>query len=142
QEYEQHASHGATSNAVWGVVWLAEALLRQGRIDAAAAHAQIARDRAGSDDVEGQFMWRYVFAGVALARGDVGAAEQWSCDALALIELSEAIDMIADAYARLALVLRAACRPDDARQAAGEAYERYARRGNVVSAERLRAATS
>ena len=49
------------------------------------------------------------------------------------------VNLSADAYAALALVLEASGRDDEARTARAEAYERYVLKGNIVAADAIAA---
>jgi tetratricopeptide (TPR) repeat protein len=138
EEHERHTATGVTSGAMWGVVWLAQALLMKGDVDQAERLAMIARTEAGADDVESQVMWRVVLAGVAGARTDWDEAERLARGAVAEICATEALDMAGDAYTAWSDTLSGGGRVEEAAQAGARALELYRRRGNVVSERRVR----
>jgi hypothetical protein len=108
---------------------LAEALYRQGRAAEAGACAGISERRSPPDLVLAQVAWRGVRA--KLARSPALARE-----AVAIAETTDATNLVADALADLALVLRAD--GDDAwADAARRARELYERKANVAAARRL-----
>ena len=70
------------------------------------------------------------------------AAEAAARQAVAIAEPTDLLNTQADAWLDLAEVLALAGRADEARAAAGEAAERYERKGNLPSLERARRAAS
>ena len=72
-------------------------------------------------------------------RGDFDAAERAAREAVAIAERSDLLNTQADALLDLAEVLALAGRGDEAKAAAGEAAERFERKGNLPSLARARA---
>jgi ATP/maltotriose-dependent transcriptional regulator MalT len=121
------------------VVMLARALYAQGRLDEAYDLTLAAEQEADPNDRSPQIGWRTVRAAILARRGDVTEAERLTTDALALVEHTDWLNDHADALMTRAEVL-AAC---GERAAAGEATQAalvlYERKGNVTTAENIRA---
>ncbi len=115
----------------------AEALYQLGRLDEADAWARRATEIGSSEDLFTQPLWRQARAKVLARRGEHAEAERHAREALAISESTQDLYGQADAYATLAEVLALGDRPDEAATAFGQARERYARKGNLVMADRV-----
>jgi class 3 adenylate cyclase/tetratricopeptide (TPR) repeat protein len=120
---------------------LAQAICLQGRDEEATEIAGVAEELADEHDVEAQALWRRVNALVLARQGRLGEAEGLVLEALARLEETDALVMHADALVDLAQVLFET-RPAEGRVALEDALERYERKGNAVSAARVRALLS
>jgi hypothetical protein len=100
---------------------------------------EISERSGAADDMTTQVGWRAVRAKVLARRGDLRGGEQLAREAAAVAETTDGINMHANALMDLAEVLGLADRQPEAAAAVGEALALYARKGNVVSAERARA---
>ena len=69
---------------------LADALLRQGKVDEALELSRTSEETAASDDVESQNLWRRVRAGVLTSQGELDAAVRLGREALALVAETDA----------------------------------------------------
>jgi class 3 adenylate cyclase len=119
------------------LAYLAQAYLALGRTDDADAAAGRAAELGASDDVLTQMLWRQVRAKVLGRRGDEDGAERLAREAIALADSTEMLNAQADAYADLGEVLLLVERADEAAEAFEHALERYARKENLVMAERV-----
>jgi class 3 adenylate cyclase/tetratricopeptide (TPR) repeat protein len=117
---------------------LAHALLGDGRHDEAERFATICRDTAADDDLASQVLWRGVTARIAADAGRGDEARSLARRAVALAETTDDVNMQAEALADLGEVHAAAGRHDESIRAFETALARYAAKGNVASAERLR----
>jgi tetratricopeptide (TPR) repeat protein len=118
---------------------LARLVRDQGRDVEATALCQAAEGASSADDNDAQALWRAVLAPIAARGGDVDRALALASAALDIAGRTEAPVLQADARAELAGVLVLAGRPHDANLVAGEATALYERKGDIVSAARMRA---
>lgn len=72
-------------------------------------------------------------------RGEHVEAERLAREATVLGDDTDMLEMQGDAYADLGEVLLLGARPDEAAAALEQALDRYERKGNLVSAGRVRA---
>jgi class 3 adenylate cyclase len=114
---------------------LAEALYGQGRLDEAARHARTAEAHAPAGNVQAQVAWRGVRAKLEAAEAPE-RARALAVEAISLAESTDATNLLADALADLAVVLRVA-REDAAADATRRALFLYEQKGNVAALERL-----
>jgi class 3 adenylate cyclase len=115
---------------------LADAIYAQGRYEEAASWIQVARDSAGTDDLDAAFAWRYVHAKVVMQLGLIDEAELHARAALDLMSRTDALNRHADALVALAEILRLQGREREAVEHLGAALRLYEQKGNVVSAKR------
>jgi class 3 adenylate cyclase/tetratricopeptide (TPR) repeat protein len=118
---------------------LGHALCDQGRFDEAEGFAARSRELASEDDFASQADWRLVRARVLSERGSFDEALALADEGAAIMDATDYLDWQGGAHAVRGGVLEAAGRGDDARAAFEEALARYERKGNVVSAARVRA---
>jgi tetratricopeptide (TPR) repeat protein len=117
---------------------LAQALYALDRLDEADDWVTRAAELGASDDAHVQMLWRQVKAKVLARRGEHAEAEGLACEAVAIGDGTDMLDMQGDAYADLAEVLVLGGRSDEAVAALTQALERFERKGNLVMAERTR----
>jgi tetratricopeptide (TPR) repeat protein len=118
---------------------LGQALYALGRFEEAEASAERGAElESSSDDPWPEMDWRQVKAKVLGRRGEHAEAERLGREAVATGDATDLLDATAGAYADLAEVLQLAGKPDEATAALEQALDRYARKGNVVMAERVR----
>jgi DNA-binding SARP family transcriptional activator len=119
---------------------LAEVLYRQGKLDEAMLASLMSEEATASDDVASQMMWRGGRAKLLQARGHAREAEALARAGVAFADQTDMPTLEGDAYRDLGTVLQAGGRSAEAAEAYGEAERRYLRKGNAVSAERVREA--
>jgi predicted ATPase len=118
---------------------LAHALLAQQRDEEAERFAELSQELAPADELMAQVMWRGARARSLAVRGRMEEAERLAREGAALAEKSDFMNDRGDAMFDLAVVLRQAGRPEDARTAFAGALRLYELKGNVVAAGRARA---
>ncbi len=109
------------------------------RLDEADAWAGRAAELGTTDDAQKEMLWRQVRAKVLARRGEHAEADRLAHEAVAICDATDMLDMQGDVYADLAEVLLLGGRLDEAAAALQQALERYERKGNLVSAGRVRA---
>jgi class 3 adenylate cyclase/tetratricopeptide (TPR) repeat protein len=117
---------------------LARALYALDRLDEADAWAGRAAELGATNDAETEMLWRQVRAKVLARRGEHDEAQRLASEAVAIGEGTDILNGQGDASADLAEVLSLAGRAEEAAEALEQALERYERKGNVVSAARMR----
>jgi class 3 adenylate cyclase/tetratricopeptide (TPR) repeat protein len=120
--------------------FLAQAVYAQGRHEDAEYLTGVGEGAATPDDVLSHIAWRSVRAKALAKKGDLEQAELLAREAVALAEETDGLNLHGDALLDLAELLRAAGRPSDAVAAAERALALYERKGNLVSAARVRGA--
>ena len=118
---------------------LAEVLHGQGRIDEATSFAAVCAASAAPHDVAAQYQWHSIGAKLAATSGELDETERLAREAVRLIKTTDQPDIQGDALVTLASVLTAAGKAEAA-AALSEAIAQFDRKGNIVSAERARAA--
>ena len=117
---------------------LARALYALDRLDEADSWAGRGATLGTRDHSLKEMLWRQVRAKVLARRGAHAEAEPLAHAAVAICDETDMLDRQGDAYADLAEVLLLGGKSDDAAAALRHALERYERKGNVVSADRMR----
>jgi tetratricopeptide (TPR) repeat protein len=117
---------------------LADAILEQGRYAEAEDWGRVARESAGSDDLDATIAWRYVYARIQTRVGAIDEAQLHAQEALDLVSRTDALNRHADALLALAEILHVRRRDDEALERVRSALALYERKGNTVSAERAR----
>jgi tetratricopeptide (TPR) repeat protein len=117
---------------------LAQTLYAQERYEEAEYYTKISEEAGASDDIGTQVLWRQVRAKALARRGQDGDAEELAREAVALAEPTDALDVRADALVDLAEVLRLGRRTDETKAVLEDAVRLYERKGDVVSAARVR----
>jgi class 3 adenylate cyclase/tetratricopeptide (TPR) repeat protein len=119
---------------------LARVLVLEGKFDEAEQFANTARELAAADDADPQILWRSVLSRVLASRGDGEAAVALSDEAIKLTEETEDLLLKAEALVDRSVVLAAVGRSGDAESALEQALSHYERKGDEVSAGRIREA--
>jgi class 3 adenylate cyclase/tetratricopeptide (TPR) repeat protein len=101
-------------------------------------YADLAAEIADDDDTLSQVLWRRTRAMLAAAAGDAEEALAFGRAAVEIAAATEDIALTADAHADLAQVLLRLGRHEDAAPPFREALRLYERKGDVVSAARVR----
>jgi tetratricopeptide (TPR) repeat protein len=118
---------------------LADAICEQGRYEEAEIWIRLARESAGSDDLDAAFGWRYVRTKVLARVGAIDEAEPLAREAVDLVARTDALNRHGDSLLALAEILRLQGRESEAAGQIREALRLYEQKGNVVSAERAKA---
>jgi tetratricopeptide (TPR) repeat protein len=131
--------HGRTQALATRAAELADAIYEQDRLEEAETWIHLARELAGSDDLDAAFAWRYVRAKVLASMGPIDEAEQLAREALTLVARTDALNRHGDSLIALAKILRLQGQENEAGGHIREALRLYEQKGNVVSAEQVRA---
>jgi tetratricopeptide (TPR) repeat protein len=131
---------GDTGYRATATAQLAESLYLRNRLDEADRELQVAETLAAPDDRLSQALWRQVRAKLHARAGRAADAERLAREAVALLGETDMVDYHARAVIDLADVLRAVDLPDEASAALAAAIELFEAKGNLVRAERARAA--
>jgi ATP/maltotriose-dependent transcriptional regulator MalT len=108
------------------------------RFDEADALSRSVAEMAMDDDPDAQAIWRSVQAMIRARHGDPEEGIRLALEAIALRRRSDAPVLLADALADFSEVLRFSGRDDEERAVRNEALRLYERKGDIVSAGRLR----
>jgi len=136
--YDRLAEMGEKAVLATTAAMLAQALYAQGRHRAAERYCAAAERAAAAEDLSAQVTCRGVRAKLLARRGRLGEAEELARAAVALVAATDQLNRQGDALLDLAEVLRLAGDDPGADAAVRDALDRYARKGNVVSAEQAR----
>jgi len=117
---------------------LARVLYVQDRFDEAERLALGVRDMAIEDDLDAQAIWRSVHGMILARRGDPDEGIRLSLEAIGMRRRSDAIVFLADALNDFSEVLRFTGREHEVRAVRNEALRLYERKGDIVSAGRVR----
>jgi Flp pilus assembly protein TadD len=117
---------------------LARVLLLQEREDEAEELIRVCVDAASESQLDTQMKWRQLQALVLARRGQGEEAERIAREAVRLSLRSQQLDSQAEALLDLAEVLRSNSQVEGARVQAELALDLYDRKGNLVSAARVR----
>jgi hypothetical protein len=117
---------------------LARAELFSGQPEEAERLTRVSEETAAVDDIVSQAMWRGTRARLTAAEDDA-SAEQLARAAVALAEETDFLELQADTLLDLADVLGKRGDVENAAATTGQAADRYAAKGDVVSARRARA---
>ena len=118
--------------------FLAQALYGEGRLDDADDLARRAQAAAAPDDLWSQVLSRGTRAKVCASRGAHDEAERHAREAVRLAAATDALDMHGNALVDLADTLAFAGRDEEAANYLADALRLYERKGNDVSADRVR----
>jgi tetratricopeptide (TPR) repeat protein len=113
-------------------------LCELGRFDEAERLALKGRELGEENDAYTQALWRQVLGRVSAHRGELADGERLAREAVAVIDQTDGLIFQAAAREALAEVLEAAGRAFEAREALGEALERYEHKRHVVLSARTR----
>jgi class 3 adenylate cyclase/tetratricopeptide (TPR) repeat protein len=131
--------HGQTAVLASRAADLADALCEQGHYEEAESWIRLARESAGSDDLDAAFGWRYVRTKVLARMGSVVEGEQLGREAVDLVARTDALNRRGDSLLALGEILHLQSSEDEALESIRGALRLYEQKGNVVSAERARA---
>jgi tetratricopeptide (TPR) repeat protein len=131
---------GDTGYRATAVALAAESLYALGRLDEAARETELAEELAAPDDRLSHGLWRQVRAKLAARAGRHAEAEALAREAVGLFATTDMVNDQAHATASLAEVLRQTGSNGEAATEFERAVELYESKGNVVAAERARAA--
>jgi tetratricopeptide (TPR) repeat protein len=120
------------------VAELALVLCELDRFEEAAPFIEESRAAAAAEDVLSQARWRVAEARVLADRGRLKDAVDVAREAVALLEPTDVIGIQADTLVQFARVLLGASEERESARALERALELHERKGNVVSAERVR----
>jgi class 3 adenylate cyclase/tetratricopeptide (TPR) repeat protein len=115
----------------------AEALYRLGRDDEAWQLTETAAEAGAPDDVITQMLILEVRAKILARRGEHAEAERLAREAIAWAEPTDGLEVKADSYRDLAIVLSAAGRRDEALAALAQAQAFYEQKGHTVGIARV-----
>jgi tetratricopeptide (TPR) repeat protein len=118
---------------------LARAVAAQGRHEEAEQLTRVSEELARPLDVSAQVSWRDVRAACLAAAGELVEAEELARDALRTVEQTDDLNRQGRVLVDLAGVVRRAGREAEAIALEEQALARFERKGNVVSAEKVRA---
>jgi hypothetical protein len=117
---------------------LAESIYEQGRYGDAEVWTHLARDSAGSDDLDAALSWRPVQAKILARQGEIDEAEQLARETLELVARTDSVNRHADSFLALAEILGIAGYQKRAEEMIRNALDLYERKGNLASADRAR----
>jgi tetratricopeptide (TPR) repeat protein len=122
----------------WIAASLARVLADRGKFAEAVELARVCREELQSDVAYAQVVARLVESSALAADDRLEEAAARASEALALVEQTDMLDLHADVLVALSELDRIAGRTDRAAAEVAEALELYERKGDVVSAERVR----
>jgi len=137
--YETFREMGERATCSTLAAILGEAVYQQGRYDEAEALSRVSEEIASEDDFDAQYRWRALRAKIRALKGAVSEAEETARESVRIAQQSDSPVEQADALLALAAVLRQSGRPDDAAPIIAQALKLYEAKGDLVSAERVRA---
>ena len=108
-----------------------------GRYDEAEQLAELGRKLGHEQDLRTQMLWRQVRALVQASRGEYVQAGHLAREAVAISEQTDALNFQGDALCDLAEVLHSAGCAEEAMATLEQGLERYERKGNLVSTQRV-----
>jgi len=136
--YERLREIGDVGYLSWIGPRLARVLAQRGSLDEAIELARRSRREMQEDHAFGQVAARIAEATALCAQGKNAEAETLALEALELVEQTDMLDVRGDVLVVLSDIDRAAGRDELARARAGAALALYERKGDIVSAARIR----
>ena len=118
---------------------LAESIYEQGRYGDAEVWTRVARESAGSDDLDAALSWQPVQAKILARQGELDGAERLARETLELVGRTDSVNRHADSLMTLAEILGLAGHQDGAEEMVRDAVDLYELKGNLASADRARA---
>jgi tetratricopeptide (TPR) repeat protein len=137
--YETLQAMGEKSVLSTTAAMLAQALEAQEAYREAMHFTEASEQAASPDDLASQVLWRATRGRLLNREGRLAEADALARRAVAIAAETEALNLHAGALMDLAWVLRLNGRASEAASAARDALTLYERKGNVVSAARVRA---
>ena len=141
ESYAQLEPTGERAYLSTAAALLAHALGELDELDEAEHFSRVSEEASSPEDVFSQVLWRSARAKSRARRGELAEAEALARKAVALAEQTDLLNTRGDTLTDLAEVLARAGRPAEAASALEQAAERFERKGNLVSLERVRALT-
>jgi tetratricopeptide (TPR) repeat protein len=138
RDYEELDRMGESNYRATIAGFLAEALYRQGRLEAAEEFARICREITAADDLVSQIYWRSVLGRALARRGEFESGRVLLMEAHEMIRPSDELDSKGKILVDLAEVDELLGRPEEAAAALEEAVQLFEAKGNVVSRSRAR----
>jgi predicted ATPase/class 3 adenylate cyclase len=138
ESYAQLEPLGERAYLSTAAALLAHALGDLDELDEAEHFSRVSEDASSPEDVFSQVLWRSGRAKICARRGDLGKAETLAREAVVLSEKTDLLNTQGDTLADLAEVLALAGKPQEAACVLDQAAERFERKGNLVSLERMR----
>ncbi len=117
---------------------LAHAVCAQGRYEEAERLTRVTEELARPLDVAAQISWHIVRATSLAGRGELESAEALARDAVRAVEQTDDLNRQGRVLVALAEIVRSAGREAEAVSLRERALELFERKGNLVSADRLR----
>jgi predicted ATPase/class 3 adenylate cyclase len=136
--YQELERRGGRSALAVVAANLARVLILQERDGEAEALIQVCVEAASKSQLDTQIKWRQLQAIVLARRGKIEEAERFAREAVELSQRSQQLDAQAEALLDLAEVLRINGSLKEAIEQAERALDLYERKGNLVSAKRVR----
>ncbi len=118
---------------------LAHALGELDELEEAERFSRVSEEASSPEDIFSQVLWRSGRAKIRARRGELAEAESLAREAVELAEKTDLLNTQGDTLADLAEVLGLAGRTAEAASVLEEAAERFERKGNLASLERVRA---
>jgi class 3 adenylate cyclase/tetratricopeptide (TPR) repeat protein len=140
RSYRLFEGMGSQGNLSGVAVDLAEAILMQGRAEEALELTQTSERVGAPNDPDSAIAWRRIRARVLAGRGEFEEAERLAREAVELASETDFLNFQGQALRDLAEVLLLSGRADEARVRLRESLDAFERKGNVVSAARVREA--
>ena len=119
---------------------LASAVCAQGRYEEAERLTRVTEELARPQDVAAQISWQIVRAASLAGQGELESAEALARDAVRTVERTDDLNRQGRVLVALAEIVRSAGREAEAVSLLERALELFERKGNVVSADKLRSA--
>ncbi|HEY3022009.1 MAG TPA: adenylate/guanylate cyclase domain-containing protein [Actinomycetota bacterium] len=138
RDYEELDRMGESNYRATIAGFLAEALYRQGRLEAAEEFARICREITAADDLVSQIYWRSVLGRALARRGEFEGGRVLLMEAHEMIHPSDELDSKGKILVDLAEVNELSGRLEEAAAALEEAVQLFEAKGNVVSRSRAR----
>ncbi|HSC51532.1 MAG TPA: adenylate/guanylate cyclase domain-containing protein [Gaiellaceae bacterium] len=139
ESYAQLEPLGERAYLSTAAALLAHALGELDELEEAEHFSRVSEEASSPEDVFSQVLWRSGRAKVRARRGELAEAEALAREAVALAEKTDLLNTQGDTLADLAEVLALAGRQAEAASVLEQAAERFERKGNVASLERVRA---
>jgi tetratricopeptide (TPR) repeat protein len=137
--YDALVEMGEGSVAPTSAAFLAEALVRDGRLEEAQRFTAVSEATASRDDIASQILWRTARAKALIGRGTRTEALDLAQEAVRIAEQTDLAYGHGEAWITLGIVLRAADRIEEAGNALHRALEVYDIKMDVASARRVHA---
>lgn len=139
ESYETLERTGERGSQGFIAALLADALLKQGKLDEADRYSSVGQELTASDDVMNNAAWRRVRARVLAQRGSLDEALALAREATEILSDTDYLDERGAAWLDLAEVLESCGRADEQKAAIRQAISLYEAKGNLVGRARAEA---